>query len=551
MGKLLSVCMIVKNEEKVLERCLESIHGIADEIIVVDTGSTDSTKDIALKYTEHVYDFEWVRDFAKARNFAASKASGEWILSMDADEYVDRDSFEKFKQELDNNPPEEDINAVQIVNFVGDKADSTVLNRHTRFYRNNGNIEYERPIHEVLTYKFDENKKNYGLVNLLVYHTGYMKDVDKEKQKTERNLSILLEQKEKKGIDYFYIGNEYNKLGEIDKAIRYYQLSYNNRESVAADYITKLLVFLIDALYREKRYDEALEIIKGCEEGYPNYADYKYYKGLIYLTKKDYKKAKSIFENILANSTNLIIDHSEEYKEYGPLIHLANIYEKENNLQKAVEYYARAVSVNPSNDSIWSRLLYLLGKNSPLEELTGFINRKVVPSSGMNEQRMIKILLNVPILNVQKLSRSLLDNEKLSDLENESLLIKNYMLDLNFAEVDYLLQDKSASDLTMLMQTNIYSISDFIIQVHENENEKLFESLKKITVLFNINNIVPLLFAERHKKMKLNNTEKNIFVNIYRQAKILGIEQIMDKLDKKLFLLNKSLREEVKSIRNL
>ena len=250
MGKLLSVCMIVKNEEKVLERCLESIHGIADEIIVVDTGSTDSTKDIALKYTEHVYDFEWVRDFAKARNFAASKASGEWILSMDADEYVDRDSFEKFKQELDNNPPEEDINAVQIVNFVGDKADSTVLNRHTRFYRNNGNIEYQRPIHEVLTYKFDENKKNYGLVNLLVYHTGYMKDVDKEKQKTERNLSILLEQKEKKGIDYFYIGNEYNKQGEIDKAIRYYQLSYNNRESVAADYITKLLVFLIDALYR-------------------------------------------------------------------------------------------------------------------------------------------------------------------------------------------------------------------------------------------------------------------------------------------------------------
>src|SRR5690625_4581747 len=80
MDKLLSVCMIVKNEEKVLERCLESIHGIADEIVIVDTGSTDKTKEIATKYTDKLYDFKWINDFSKARNYAASKAIGEWIF---------------------------------------------------------------------------------------------------------------------------------------------------------------------------------------------------------------------------------------------------------------------------------------------------------------------------------------------------------------------------------------------------------------------------------------------------------------------------------------
>ena len=66
----ISVCMIVKNEEAVLERCLDSLNGIAEEIIIVDTGSTDKTKEIAAKYTDKIYDFTWIHDFSAARNFA-------------------------------------------------------------------------------------------------------------------------------------------------------------------------------------------------------------------------------------------------------------------------------------------------------------------------------------------------------------------------------------------------------------------------------------------------------------------------------------------------
>lgn len=94
----ISLCMIVKNEEKVLARCLDSIADLMDEIIIVDTGSKDATKAIAAKYTDKIYDFEWIGDFAAARNFAFSKAGMEYIYSADADEVLDEDNRAAFMQ---------------------------------------------------------------------------------------------------------------------------------------------------------------------------------------------------------------------------------------------------------------------------------------------------------------------------------------------------------------------------------------------------------------------------------------------------------------------
>lgn len=94
----ISVCMIVKNEEAVLKRCLDSLEGIADELIIVDTGSTDRTKEIAALYTSRIYDFTWIHDFAAARNFAFSKATKEYIYSADADEVLEETDRKKFLQ---------------------------------------------------------------------------------------------------------------------------------------------------------------------------------------------------------------------------------------------------------------------------------------------------------------------------------------------------------------------------------------------------------------------------------------------------------------------
>lgn len=91
----ISLCMIVRNEEPVLARCLDCIRDIVDEIVIIDTGSTDGTKEIARKYTEHIYDFDWHDHFAEARNFAFSKATQEYQMWLDADDVIDGENQQK------------------------------------------------------------------------------------------------------------------------------------------------------------------------------------------------------------------------------------------------------------------------------------------------------------------------------------------------------------------------------------------------------------------------------------------------------------------------
>lgn len=93
----ISLCMIVKNEEAILARCLDSVADLVEEIVIVDTGSTDKTKEIASKYTDKIYDFEWIDDFSAARNFAFSKATQEYIYTADADEVINEENREKFR----------------------------------------------------------------------------------------------------------------------------------------------------------------------------------------------------------------------------------------------------------------------------------------------------------------------------------------------------------------------------------------------------------------------------------------------------------------------
>ena len=109
--------MIVKNEEKNLGRCLECLKKLMDEMIIVDTGSTDRTKEIAARYGAKVYDFEWIDDFAAARNYAFSKATCDYIYSADADEVIDEDNVKelaRIKEALGNQEPDQMIDIVQM-----------------------------------------------------------------------------------------------------------------------------------------------------------------------------------------------------------------------------------------------------------------------------------------------------------------------------------------------------------------------------------------------------------------------------------------------------
>ena len=105
----ISLCMIVKNESQVLARCLDSVADLVDEIVIVDTGSTDDTKSIAYGFTDSVYDFKWIGDFSAARNFAFSKCTSDYIYSADADEVLNEENREKFRILKENLDPEIEI----------------------------------------------------------------------------------------------------------------------------------------------------------------------------------------------------------------------------------------------------------------------------------------------------------------------------------------------------------------------------------------------------------------------------------------------------------
>lgn len=146
----ISVCMIVKNEEKTLKGCLSSLKCIADEIIIVDTGSTDNTKSISKEFTDKIYDFEWVGDFAKARNFAFSKATMDYIYSADADELIDEENQQKFIELKAALMPE-----VEIVQMLYHEEEiSTVLNVETelrpKLYKRNRSFVWIDPVHETV-----------------------------------------------------------------------------------------------------------------------------------------------------------------------------------------------------------------------------------------------------------------------------------------------------------------------------------------------------------------------------------------------------------------
>ena len=145
----ISVCMIVKNEENCLERCLKSLVDIADEFIIVDTGSIDATKEIAQKFTNNVYDFEWTGSFSDARNYSFSLATGDYIYCADADEELDADNIEKFLILKNNLLPE--IEIVQMY-YCNQLENNTIYNfdreLRPKLYKRLREFNWIEPIHE-------------------------------------------------------------------------------------------------------------------------------------------------------------------------------------------------------------------------------------------------------------------------------------------------------------------------------------------------------------------------------------------------------------------
>lgn len=147
----ISLCMIVKNEEKILARCLDSIHDLVEEIIIVDTGSTDRTKEIASTYTEKIYDFEWIDDFAAARNFSFQFATKDYIYVADADEVIDEENRKRFLRLKEVLLPEIDIVQMKYCNQL---QYGTAYNfdeeYRPKLYKRQREFLWTEPVHEMV-----------------------------------------------------------------------------------------------------------------------------------------------------------------------------------------------------------------------------------------------------------------------------------------------------------------------------------------------------------------------------------------------------------------
>lgn len=175
--------MIVKNEEKNIERCLDSVGGLFDEIIIADTGSSDNTKALAARYTDKIYDFKWIDDFSAARNFSFSKAEGDYIIWLDADDVIDAANLEKFKKIKSDCDGSIDVYMLKYAASFDEEGKPTFEYYRERIIKNDGTFFWSGRVHEVIT-----PHGNIRYFDAAVYHK---KD---KRAYTDRNLKIYEKQ---------------------------------------------------------------------------------------------------------------------------------------------------------------------------------------------------------------------------------------------------------------------------------------------------------------------------------------------------------------------
>ncbi|MCM3574111.1 glycosyltransferase family 2 protein [Mesobacillus subterraneus] len=400
MKPFISLCMIVKNESKVLRRCLESVVGLIDEIIIVDTGSLDGTQEIAMEFTDRVFEFQWKHNFSEARNYAASKANGEWILVLDADEYVYRDHLKEAILFLQNNNELFDIYAINIKNFIGENGENVIQNKHVRLYKNNNRIEFFRTVHEQLRYIDNAFEMRIGVLpSLIIFHSGYLKKTVMEKNKGVRNRT-LIEQELKtasSAFDLYNLANELRTMGKIEDALGFYIKAYQKKEEWTVEWVARCTVSICECLIGLERYIDALAVIKDAEEVYMNSPDFIYLEGLIHFYQGNFVEAKRKFHYILLHAEKLSnIINSPDYRDYIPNLKLGKIYEIEKDYSNAINYYISSLNYNRYSLEAISQIILILSKFHSEVEISDFLTKHILQETSIQfYKKVVAITMNL------------------------------------------------------------------------------------------------------------------------------------------------------------
>jgi tetratricopeptide (TPR) repeat protein len=258
VGVKITLSMIARNEAEYLEECLQSVQGVVDEIVLVDTGSTDATPQIAERYGAKVIHAAWQSDFAAARNIALQHATGDWILVLDADERLTPES----KQAI--------LNAARHPQFVGYyleilneiRAGDYFVHRLVRMFRRMPYARWEGAIHEQIIPSLVSHKGRIATVAAQVRHLGYSKEVMRSRDKAQRNIEIILRELEQDPDDLFHkfnLANTYFTVGDYEQAAYWAEQTcpYLRGDE---DYAGQIWANWVESLTHLEQYEAALQV---------------------------------------------------------------------------------------------------------------------------------------------------------------------------------------------------------------------------------------------------------------------------------------------------
>ncbi|MBO4808229.1 MAG: glycosyltransferase [Lachnospiraceae bacterium] len=343
-----SVCIIGKNEEAHLERLFKSIdkafEGYPHEVLFVDTGSSDNTKEVAAKYADRVIDFKWVNDFSAARNFAMDNAANDAIFFIDCDEEISYINIEEFGNVLSD---EDIIGMVHVRNcYVLLGAEDAYIEKRPRIC-NRTKHKFEGSIGEKIVRRKENTPLVYLDVDMTVSHYGFLNIEEGSLKRVERNLPLLL-----KAVDddelvkdtalYFMLGQHYALLGENKDAAAYMKKGMEECED--DDETTKLLLALgFGYTLLHMNNSDAIELV-ALSDKYKDSGDFICLMGIVYLRNGMVDKAMDAFakaktiENVIVEGANTFI----------PSFNMACIHELYGEMDEAMELYAECGEYEPA-----------------------------------------------------------------------------------------------------------------------------------------------------------------------------------------------------------
>ncbi len=368
--------MIVKDEEHVLADCLESVKNLVSEMIIVDTGSTDRTVQIAKNYGARVIETDWRNDFSWARNLGVEQATCDWILFLDADESLDPASLDDVRAWA--NYEEAEAYFFKIYNFFSDTEAS--INPTIRMFRNLPAYRFTGSIHEQISETIQQHKPDarFVMTNVKINHCGYQPSIYSAKNKSQRNISLLLKELERNPNHAFHqynIGVEYLQTGEIEKSLAAFQKSIELVDPLS-NYAHLLYKFESRCYGALNRLEEAIE---SCNRGlakYPDYTDLFHYKGTYYLAmgknseaEESLDRAYSLSEPLKYHTESGIGTFTTAY-----LLGLAN--EALGDDERALHFYFASYKQNPAHLRPIFRAFQLIRNNGKEHELYELIHQK-------------------------------------------------------------------------------------------------------------------------------------------------------------------------------